>query len=68
MSCVFSVWLWLFHPGSITGFGSRKEMLVDRSGDLQSIFEKVRTIITRLPHYVKPAGFKPAEHSNYMRM
>jgi phage terminase large subunit len=68
MACVFSVWLWLFHPGSIVGFGSRKEMLVDRQGDMQSIFEKVRTIVRRLPRYLLPAGFKPEVHSNYMRI
>ena len=41
MSCAFAVWLWLFYPGSTVGFGSRKEILVDRAGDLQSIFEKI---------------------------
>jgi phage terminase large subunit len=30
MSCAFAVWVWLFHPGSTVGFGSRKEILVDR--------------------------------------
>jgi hypothetical protein len=68
MSCVFAVWLWLFHPGSIVGFGSRKEILVDRSGDLNSIFEKIRVLIRRLPHYLTPKGFKPEVHSNYMRI
>ena len=36
MSCAFAVWVWLFHPGSTVGFGCRKEILVDRAGDLQS--------------------------------
>jgi phage terminase large subunit len=68
MSCVFAVWLWLFHEGSVTGFGSRKEILVDRQGDMTSIFEKIRSLISKLPHYLVPAGFKPAVHSNYMRI
>jgi phage terminase large subunit len=68
MSCVFAVWLWLFHPGAIVGFGSRKEILVDRQGDMNSIFEKIRTIIRRLPHYLTPKGYKPEAHSNYMRL
>jgi hypothetical protein len=42
MSCAFATWLWLFYPGSTVGFGSRKEILVDRAGDMQSIFEKIR--------------------------
>ena len=43
MSCAFATWLWLFHAGSTVGFGSRKEILVDRAGDMQSIFEKIRS-------------------------
>lgn len=68
MSCAFAVWVWLFHPGSTVGFGSRKEILVDRAGDLQSIFEKIRSIVRNLPHYLKPRGFKDHTHSNYMRL
>ena len=68
MSSAFAVWVWLFHPGSTVGFGSRKEILVDRAGDLQSIFEKVRSIVRNLPHYLKPRGFKEHTHSNYMRL
>ena len=68
MACVFAVWLWLFQDGSTSGFGSRKEILVDRQGDMQSIFEKIRTIIRRLPHYLLPRGFKPEVHLNYMRI
>ena len=68
MSCAFAVWLWLFYPGSTVGFGSRKEILVDRAGDLQSIFEKIRSIVRNLPHYLKPRGFKEHTHSNYMRL
>jgi hypothetical protein len=36
-------------------------ILVDRAGDLQSIFEKIRSIVRNLPHYLKPRGFK--EHT-----
>ena len=50
------------------GFGSRKEILVDRAGDLQSIFEKIRSIVRNLPHYMKPKGFREHTHSNYMRL
>ena len=68
MSAAFAVWIWLFHPGSTVGFGSRKEILVDRAGDLQSIFEKIRFIVRNLPHYLKPRGFREHTHSNYMRL
>lgn len=35
--CAYSVWLWLFVPGASIGWGSRKELLVDRIGDPDSI-------------------------------
>ena len=56
----FAVWLWLFFPGSTVGLRSRKEILVDRAGDLQSIFEKIRSIVRNLPHYLKPEGSRSA--------
>ncbi len=68
MSCAFAVWLWLFFPGSTVGFGSRKEILVDRQGDMQSIFEKIRSIVEHLPAYMKPRGFNERTDSNYMRL
>lgn len=64
----FAVWIWLFHPGASVGFGSRKEILVDRKGDMNSIFEKVRMIIRKLPSYLRPAGFAESEHMNFMRI
>jgi phage terminase large subunit len=68
MSAAFAVWVWLFHPGSTVGFGSRKEILVDRAGDLQSIFGKIRSIVRHLPNYLKPRGWKEHQQSNYMRL
>lgn len=50
----FSVWLWLFYPGSSVGWGSRKQDLVDRIGDLDSIFEKMRKLIEGLPPFFRP--------------
>lgn len=64
----FSVWLWRFHPGSAIGWGSRKEQLVDKLGDPDSIFEKLRMSINRLPREFRPSGFKAQEHMNYMRI
>ena len=64
----FSVWLWLFWPGAAVGWGSRKQELVDRIGIVDSIFEKMRVLVRRLPREFWPAGFKPAEHMAYMRL
>jgi len=65
--CAFTVWLWIFWPGSSVGWGSRKEQLVDRIGDPDSIFEKLRTIITGLPHFLLPPGFRP-DHMSSMKI
>lgn len=66
--CAFSVWLWLYWPGASVGWGSRKEQLVDKIGDPDSIFEKMRIIIRNLPSFMLPRGFSPGEHMTYMRI
>lgn len=56
--CAFSTWMWLFSKDSSIGFGSRKEMLVDRLGDPDSIFQKIRDMIEMLPPDIfLPTGF-----------
>ena len=62
-----SIWLWLFWPGSAIGWGSRKEALVDKIGDPDSIFEKMRIVLRGLPRELWPAGLKPDEHLTSMR-
>lgn len=68
LCCAFSVWLWRFYPGASIGWGSRKEQLVDKLGDPDSIFEKMRIIIRRLPREFWPCGFNEKEHMAYMRI
>lgn len=63
-----SVWLWLFRDGSSVGWGSRKEQLVDRLGDMDAIFPKLRYMIERLPSWMLPAGFNPKDHMPFMRI
>jgi phage terminase large subunit len=64
--CFFSIWQWVFQPGSAVGWGSRKEELVDHRGDPKCIFEKLRMGIEHLPDVFKPAGFNPREHMTFM--
>ena len=64
----FSVWLWLFYPGAAIGWGSRKEQLVDRLGDPDSIFEKMRLLLRGLPRCFWPLGFSPADHMGAMKI
>ncbi len=68
LCCSYSVWLWLFSPGASVGWGSRKELLVDRIGDPDSIFEKMRMILRNTPAWMLPKGFSPNKHAPYMKI
>jgi len=64
----FSVWLFLFHPGASIGWGSRKEQLVDKIGDPDSIFEKLRMFLDMLPYWFLPDGFHTYRNCTYMKI
>jgi hypothetical protein len=67
--CVaFAVWMWLFYPGSVVGFGSRKEEYVDKIGDPKSLFWKIRQFINLLPKEFRPAGYSEKVHAPHMRV
>lgn len=68
VSVAFSVWLWLFWEGASVGWGSRKAQLVDKLGDPDSIFEKVRIILRSLPPFLVPEGFREDQHATFMRI
>ena len=68
VSCGFAVWAWRFIPGVKIGFGSNKEVKVDRLGDMDSLFEKLRTMIMDLPAEFLPVGYKHREHSHFMKL
>jgi len=59
---------WLFVDGFKTTFGSRKEEYVDRLGDPDSIFEKIRLLLYRMPSWMQPEGFSSAVHDNHLRI
>lgn len=67
--CVaISVHLWLFEPGIAIGWGSRKQELVDNIGDPDSILEKIRITINRVPPIFHPQGFDVKRHMSHMRI
>jgi phage terminase large subunit len=67
--CVgFAVWMWLYHPGTVVGFGSRKEEYVDRIGDPKCLFWKIRQFIELLPKEFRPAGWDPKACAPFMRI
>jgi hypothetical protein len=64
----FSIWGWLFLPGFKAGWGSRKQDLVDKIGDPDSIFEKIRMALERLPGELLPQGWNPEKHSAFLKL
>ncbi len=68
LCCAFSVWLWLFRPGTAIGWGSKDEDLVDKLGDPAAIFTKLRQIIEFLPEWMLPDGFNHRRHSVFSKI
>jgi hypothetical protein len=63
-----AVHMWLFYPGTVVGFGSRKEEYVDKLGDPKSLFWKVRQFINLLPKEFRPANWDDRQHAPHMRI
>lgn len=67
--CVgFAVWMWLFHTGTVVGFGSRKEEYVDDLNDPKSLFWKARAFINLLPVEFRPHGWDTKKHAPFMTL
>lgn len=67
--CVgIAVWMWTFHPGTVIGFGSRKEEYVDRLGDPKCLFWKIRQFIELLPIEFRPRGWDAKSCAPFMRI
>ena len=67
--CVaFAVWMWLFHPGTVVGFGSRKEEYVDDLSDPKSLFWKARQFVNLLPVEFRPLGWDSKKHAPFMTL
>lgn len=47
----------IFVPGAKITFGSRKELLVDRIGDPDSLFQKLRMLMDQLPLWMRPKKY-----------
>lgn len=63
-----SDWLWRFWPGVSVGWGSRKQEYVDRKGDMDSIFEKLRAFGRMIPAEFQPKGWNDRIHSTEMKI
>jgi hypothetical protein len=67
ISVAYSWHSWRFKTGVSIGWGSRKEQLVDKIGDVDSILEKMRVISKRMPKEFLPRDFNPRIHQGYMK-
>jgi hypothetical protein len=62
------VFHWLVDEGFSATLGSRKEDCVDKSGDMDSLFERVRFIIDYLPRWLLPVNYDPNKHDRFLRI
>lgn len=63
-----AVHMFLFYPGTVVGFGSRKEEYVDNTSDPKSLFWKARQFISMLPVEFRPAGWNEKKHAPFMKI
>lgn len=62
LCCGFALHHWLFEDGFKATFGSRVKDYVDKKGNPDALFPKLRIMLYRLPEWMLPEGFVPAKH------
>lgn len=65
--CAFALWGWLFRDWKIL-FLSQKEDYVDKIGDMQSLFQKIRFMTGELPKWMMPKEFSVDTHMPRLRI
>ena len=65
--CAFALYWWLFHDWKIL-FLSQKEDFVDKIGDMQSLFQKIRFMTAELPKWMLPKDFDIDKHMPRLRI
>ncbi len=68
LSLDFAIWAFIFTKDFKAGFGSRKADLVDKLGDVDSIFEKMRMVLAHIPKELLPLGFSLKKDTPYMQI
>lgn len=68
LTVALGAWMMIFRPGTVVGFGSRKEEYVDKVGDPKSLFWKVRQFIDHLPEEFQPPGWDSKLFAPFMRI
>jgi phage terminase large subunit len=60
----YDSWHWVWHDGFVGGFGSRDKDAVDKLGDPDTIFAKVRFILYNLPNAMLPEAYRDKTIAN----
>jgi hypothetical protein len=68
LNCADQLHSWLFTDGYKGSMGSRKIALVDRIGDMDSLFEKLRFLLRHLPKWFLPQDFDWNKHDNFSKL
>lgn len=68
LCAAISAWMYIYHPGTVVGWGSRKEGLVDNIGDPKAVFPKIRQILSYLPPWMIFEGYSEKVHAPFMRI
>lgn len=63
------VWYWCKDDaGNDFRLGSRKQDYVDKLGDMDTLMEKARYLLSRLPWWLLPPGFKMDKHTKLLQI
>jgi phage terminase large subunit len=68
LNIMHQVHSWLFRSGYKGTFISRKQDLVDKIGDYDSIFEKIRFLLRYLPAWMLPENFSLTDHMPFCKI
>ena len=63
LCCAYAISKFLFNPGSVILFATKRENELDVAGNYNSLFEKMRHILRYTPPCFFPEGFDPTEKS-----
>lgn len=62
------LWYWLFRDNADFKAGSWKEDYVDKIGDMDTLFEKLRFALRFMPLWMVPAGYNEKMHGTYNKL
>lgn len=65
LAICYAVHGWLFRRGFAAGFGSLKLEEVDEVGNMDTLLEKARFILRRLPEWMLPKDYQEAKHATH---